>query len=174
MFSSSHSTRIGYSSFIAVIWAYLSRTFLRGCPVIFLAHPPVLASASPRRANGKFPAGLLPGFASVLPHRAWAHTACANHTAARLGAPAPWPPFSPCGPRATSVPRRGVCRFRRTCAEARPRFHSGLSDSLGPFLRPNWPTPHPRLFGRFLRQAYCSCPRKRPPSPLFTRKSGVY
>jgi hypothetical protein len=52
------------------------------------------------------------------------------------GSPAPWPRSSPCGLRATSVPRRGVCRFRRTSSGAMPRIHSGLSGSLGPFPLP--------------------------------------
>jgi len=145
--------RIGYSPFIALTWAYLSRAVLRGCPLIFLVPPPDLAFDKLRAQSLDFLHRIIQGLRLRPPPPGRGAYSLRHRTAAMPGSPDPWPRLSPCGPRATSVPRRGVCRSRRICAGAMPRFHSGLSGSLVLFRCPNRRTPRPALFGRFLRQA---------------------
>ena len=88
---------------------------IRGCPTIFLAQSPVLASGLTRRAIARSPARPHPASAAAA-HRHWvaARSAYANRTAATPGSPAPWLRSSPCAPHAASDPRHGVCMSHRT------------------------------------------------------------
>jgi len=125
------------SPFIASIWAYRSRALRRGCPVIFLGHPPARAAESPLLATADFLPPLAPTSAAEPRHPhppGVAHT-CASTDRARIRSlRVPPPPVGSADLHAGLAPPRFVCRSHQNAGGASPRLRPILSLlSSGPF-----------------------------------------